>query len=89
MGDGGGRLRLPILRFRDVQGVAGNFDALLQAVEHGIAVRFPPFSARKLFRRLSGLPIAGFLKGRGVDRRTLVIGTDCAAGEDEQGQSGT
>jgi len=57
-------------------------------VEHGIAVGLPPFAARKLCRRLGGLPLAGFLEGRSVNFGTLVVRADGTAGEDEEDRSG-
>ena len=87
-GDRGRCLRLPVLRRRHLQRCAGDFNPVLQPVQHGIAVDLPPFLAGNLVGGFRGFPIAGLLEGRRLHGRAVVIGADGTAGEDEEGKTG-
>src|SRR5262252_4467517 len=81
-----GRTRLRELRFRDLQRLVGDLDALLEPGERRIGEHVPPRSAHVCVTRLRRFPVLDLLVGRQRGRRRrLVTRRRRAGGSREQG----
>ncbi|MNO94533.1 hypothetical protein D3C76_861530 [compost metagenome] len=80
----GQRARLPIGSLRLRQGLVGGDQLVLQVVQRGVTVQFPPGAAVEQVLRLRQAPALGFLEaGRHLQVRPLVIRADGATTESD------